>query len=70
MIAALRRFERVQAVVGGAAFDADIVQEFPDIFCLLGSPSVIGREELHHFVPHFGDGTDGARQVLAEFVTD
>jgi len=65
----LRR-ERLCSVVRGGAADSRVVEDLPDLLCVVGRPVEVGRIEFDDFVAHFRDGPDGAGEVLLELVPD
>jgi hypothetical protein len=62
--------EIFRVVVGGEALYAQVVKEFAHVLGLLVGPGVIRREELDDFVAHFGDGANGAVQILLQLIAD
>jgi hypothetical protein len=62
--------KRGWTVMRGIAADAQVVHQLSDLFGIIFGPLIVGREELHHLVAHFGDCGDGGRQVFGQFATD
>ena len=61
---------RLRAVVGRQALDAEVVEELADVLRLFGGPAVVRRVELDDLVAHLGDGADRAGQVFHEVASN
>ena len=60
----------VDAVVGGQALHAHVVQQLAHVLRLVEGPAVVRSEELHVLIPQFGHFPDGPHQVLGQRLAD